>query len=105
MTKKMIWVEAYSHSPGWLNGTLADALEKIQNEINEYGPDAVFDYDANFHYDYDSSPSPQLSIRIQREETDEEYAKRVAYENKWKADVAERDRIEYERLKKQFEGK
>lgn len=70
MTKKMIWAKVYEHSPGWLDGTLAEALVKIQAEINEYGPNAIFNYDKDFYYPYDERPSPTIFIRVEREETD-----------------------------------
>lgn len=105
MAKKMIWGEVTSDSPSWLDGTLGEALKRIQYYINKYGSDARIDYNGDFYYPYESSPSPKISILIHREETDAEYAKRTAYEAKWQAEQAERDRVQYERLKKQFEGK
>ena len=78
-------------------GTLGEALEKIQGLIETYGEDAEIDT-----YTPRYSDSEYLGVYVQRLETDEEMAARIANEEIWEANWAERDRQEFERLKAKF---
>lgn len=105
MTKKIIKVVVEDVSPYEFDTTLSSVKEKVDELIKEHGPDAHLDWDPDHWFPYDSSPSPRFRIRIDREETDEEYKARLEQERKIKEDQDERDRKEFERLKKKFEAK
>ena len=74
-------------------GTLKSALENIQSLIDQFGEDAYIDY----------SDRESLGVYADRPETDKEMNKRIAMEEQWEKQKLERDRQEFERLRKQFE--
>lgn len=94
-------------------GTLQEIVKYFNELIQRYGPDATFVM----------SDDNECYICVEREETDEEYQKRIAKELKRKATRAakkiakeanltkediefeKKERIEYNRLKKKFEKK
>ena len=76
--------------------TLGGVLACVKRLIDEYGEDANIEFDAGYN-----NISEEVVYWIVREETDAEYACRIKSENK----KLEKDRKEYERLKKMFEEK
>ena len=78
--KKIITVSLSEISPYELEGTLADVRNQIQSWIEQYGPTARLNWDPDNWPQYNDSPSPQYDIRHDREETEEEYKKRLVYE-------------------------
>lgn len=101
MTKKMIRAVARDDVKYSLSGKLSEALEEIQKLIEEHGADATLDIDkeCEAYSDYEYA---YARVYIMREETDEEYAKRVAQEKKYAEQREQQDREAYERLKKKF---
>lgn len=100
--KKIIRVKVDHISPSSLPSTLSGVKDFISGLIEEYGPDALFDWDP-YHWEaYDNNPSPRYDVIIRREETDEEYAKRVQEENIRKEEQDKREKAEFERLSKKF---
>jgi hypothetical protein len=83
--------------------TLANIKETVDGWIKEYGPDARIDYCATGFDRYDDSP--QYSIQVDREETDEEQAIRISREERNKIEQDGRDRAEFERLAQKFKDK
>lgn len=81
-------------------GTLGHLENLVAHWVEEYGKDARLDYAREGYTQY--SDSPQFQILVRREETDEEYEKRVIEERRWTANREEQDRQEYERLSKKF---
>ena len=101
--KKRIITETKTDvSPYDFETSLGDLYARIGHWIQKYGHDARLDWDPNFHYPYEQSPSPRFNIQVQREETDTECEARVAAEKAAKDAREARDRAEFERLKKQF---
>ncbi len=100
--KKIISVEVDTMSPSDFEGTLADARQKINELIDEYGPVARLDWNRYFYYDYATQPSPRFELYVDREETDEEFEKRVVQEKKLEAEQEKRDRKELVRLQKKL---
>ncbi len=100
--KKIITVSLSEISPYELEGTLADVRNQIQSWIEQYGPTARLNWEPDHWPQYNDSPSPQYSIRHDREETEEEYKKRLAHEAIQKSIQDERDRKEFERLSKKL---
>lgn len=89
-------------SPYEFDTTLGKVLTRIQDLVDEYGADATLDWNPNFYHPYDHDPSPRFSIYKKREETDKEYADRMA---KSKADNAARearDQAEFARLSAKY---
>ena len=84
-----------------IDGTLGDALVKIQELIVQYGAATRIEcaddtYEDNWRRVY---------VFPERYETDAEMAVRIANEERAELYQAERDRREFERLRAQFEGK
>lgn len=100
--KKIITVSLSEVSPYELEGTLADAANQIQRWIEQYGPTARLNWEPDHWPQYNDSPSPQYNISHDREETSEEYNKRIKHEEIQKAIQDDRDRKEFERLAKKF---
>ncbi len=90
-------------SPYELEGTLVDLRNRLNDWIDSYGPTAKLDWDAHFQYEYDPSPSPRFNIVNDREETDEEFDKRLVKEAHDRQLRETAERVEFERLKKKFE--
>lgn len=102
MTKKIVTVCDREMHPYDIEGSLKDALALIKDLIEEYGEDTKLNWNPYNHYPYDSEPTPIFEILINREETDEEYSKRLEQEAKYKAAQEARDRAAYEELKKKY---
>lgn len=89
-------------SPYEFETSLGDLHARIGQWIAKFGHDARLDWDAHFHYEYDSSPSPRFSILRDREETDTEFTIRVAQEKAAQEARGAGERAEYERLQAKF---
>jgi hypothetical protein len=103
--KKIITVSVSEVSPYEFEGTLVDLRNQLYAWIDLYGPTARISWDPDHWPQYNDSPSPQYDIMVSREETDEEYNKRIKEEAVQKSVQEERDRKEFERLAKKFGGK
>ncbi len=82
--------------------TLGELRKMVDELIDVHGKDAYFDFDRNHYYDYDNNPTPIYSLRMNRLETDEEYATRVGQDNAITAQREAKERQEYERLRAKF---
>jgi len=100
--KRIIAVQVTDISPYEFEGTLAQIKSQIDSWLQSHGPEARIEWEPDYWPQYNDSPSPRFNLKIEREETDTEYSMRVAKEKEHKAALTERDRKEYERLKKQF---
>jgi hypothetical protein len=90
-------------SPYEFEVTLKALKERVQGWIATYGEDAYIDYS---HNGYDQwSDSPCFEIRVDRDETTEETARRLETEEELSSQRAAFERAEYERLAKKYEGK
>lgn len=103
ISKKIITTDVDTISPYELASTLNNLKEQIDRWIASYGPDARLNYDRNGSDPY--SDSPEFQIQVQREETDEEYEKRIRDEKEWIDSRDKHDRKEFERLQKKFGAK
>ena len=93
-------IRAYTgHDVDIKYGTLKAALAEIQSLIATYGEEATIEA-----YTPAYSDSEYLGVYAKREETDEEMADRIYYEEENEAWRAKREAEEYERLKKKFGG-
>lgn len=95
MTKKTISLLADEFRAYDWDGTLATLKDSVEKCIAKHGADASVEF-----YSYDGSCDVQIYVK--REETDEEYQKRIEIE---KVHAEHRERIErtqYEALKKKY---
>lgn len=90
-------------SPYEFDNTLGEIRKKIDAWIIEYGTDAYLDYCSYGYQDY--SDTPGYHLKRKRLETDAEFAARVEQERVQSDMRTAHERAEYERLRKQFEGK
>lgn len=98
--RKQVWEEQTTLDFDY--DTLGQALKRIEEAIAYYGADAkIFEEGES----YSNSDRKYLRVKTQRLENDAEYNKRIAYEEQWTAQQVDRDRAEFERLKKQFGDK
>jgi hypothetical protein len=104
-SKKIITVMVNDVSTWELEGKLSDVSALIQEWIKKYGADARLNWDPDYWPQYNDSPSPRYEIKIDREETDAEYEKRIEAENFSKNLHEAREREEFERLQKKFGAK
>lgn len=102
MKKAIKQVKVDQISPYNLDRTLGEIKVYIDELIGAYGADARFDWNPNFYYDYDNSPSPIFNVIIDREETDEEFAARCKKEEERANEVNAQERAEFERLSAKF---
>lgn len=102
MTKLIVSKIVDTYSPYELHGTALSVLGFVTSLIEKYGETVRLEYEPNHYELYDRDPSPRFVVKISQEETDEEYETRINQENLYKAQRIERDRVEFERLKKQF---
>lgn len=87
-------------SPYEFEGTLEEVRKRIGEWIEQYGRDATISWDPYRHHAYEHSPSPTYYIHKQRDETDEEWQKRLA-DIKAREDAQHaRNLAEFERLQK-----
>lgn len=70
---------------------LGDVLRVVMNLIEKYGPETQIEFDSGYN-------NIDERLLLSREETDKEYEERIKKENK----IVEKERREYERLKKKF---
>lgn len=77
--------------------SLSDLRKSIDIWITEYGSNAIL-------VDKDVSGHQRLVIQEEREETDDEYNRRLRDEQYYREYVEKRDRENYERLKAKYEG-
>jgi hypothetical protein len=75
------------------------AIEELQNIRRDYGTELRIQRQS-----YDYEPGEYWAVMGDRDETDKEMRTRIAQEEKWEADQAERDRRDFERLKAKFGG-
>lgn len=101
-SKKIIAEERTSMSPGDLEGPLGSLAKRIQEYIEDFGPDAYLEWDQYNHYPYSREASPIYRLKIEREESDEEFSKRLAEESARQAIIDTREKEEFERLQKKF---
>ena len=101
-SKILINVTVDTISPYDFDTTLGNLKAHIDRLVEEYGADAQLDWDSNHWEQYDTNPSPQYVLRIQREETDAEYAERREKIKKYDKLTEEHDRAEFERLQAKF---
>jgi len=101
-TKRIITETKDQISPYDFETSLGNLHARIGQLMLEHGHTATLDWNPDFHYPYDQSPSPRFNIIVRREETEKEYETRISYENAIKEASEARDRAEFERLKKQY---
>jgi hypothetical protein len=77
-----------------------DLVKELEEMIQKYGPSVYID---DYYYAYDETK--YQAYYFKRLENDAEYEKRMQQEAVWEQKKADQDKAEYERLKKQFEGK
>jgi hypothetical protein len=106
MTKRKILNLKVDHVSNYeFEGTLANIQERVQDLINEHGPEARLEYNPRFYYDYDNEPSPRYEVVISREETDAEAKQRLMKEAEEIRKRNEHERKEFERLAKKYGAK
>lgn len=71
--------------------TLKDLLEDVQELIAKFGDDVIVEFENGW-----------VQLMIPREETDEEYSKRIIHEQQVKDCQRRRDMDQYESLKKKL---
>lgn len=103
--KKVISVMLTDVSPYELEGTLGEVQATINRWITEHGIDSRLNWDPDYWPQYNDSPSPRYEIKINREETDEEFDKRIKHEALQQSQQEARELAELERLQKKFAGK
>ena len=95
--RKMVQARAYYLDLDY--ETLADARKEIDRLIAEYGETAVI---KTYQESWDDTD--RLGVFVDRAETDDEMAKRIAQEERYEKDQAEWDRREFDRLKAKLGG-
>lgn len=100
--KNTISVMVDTISPYELDSKVSNVIDRLKSYIDEHGPDVRLDW-GKYHYEaYDTEPSPRYRVLVNRLETDEEYARRLAEEATQQQAREARDRAEFERLQKMF---
>jgi len=89
--KRIITATLTEVSPYELEGTLADVRDLLDRWIREHGQEAKLNWDPDNWPQYNDSPSPQYEIKIDREETDDEYNRRIVAEDIQRSTQEERD--------------
>ena len=92
--RKNVTVSAHTFSPYDFEGTLEDLLKEVKALIGTFGSKARLDYDRYHHEAYSSEASPQFQILVSREETEEEYHRRVGVEKSLDDDREARERAD-----------
>ena len=103
--KKVISVCCDDVSPYELEGMLANVRDQIQSWIEKYGPTASLSWDGYHREPYSTEPSPRFEIKINREEIDEEFDKRIEREALQQSQQEARELAELERLQTKFGAK
>jgi hypothetical protein len=96
--RKKVWREATSLDMEF--SSLDSVIAELQSYRNQYGAHTRIE---KRHYDY--SDRVYYAVMCERDETDQEMARRIREEERWEADKAARDRVEFERLKAKFGDK
>ena len=79
--------------------TLGSVLQQVKQLIKEYGKDAKI----MCHGDaYSNSDKEYMYVYMDEPETDDEMAKRIAYEEKWAKKAEEHEAREFKRLQAKF---
>jgi hypothetical protein len=90
----------FSDFDGLSPSEVSDMMLKLDHEYNKFDT-LYFDVDTdNFEY---GESFPVINLYGKRDETDEEYQKRLREEEGIKERKKEKRRMEYEKLKKEFE--
>jgi cell fate regulator YaaT (PSP1 superfamily) len=82
--------------------TLEQVLKTVEKLIQQYGKDAKI---ISRTEPYSNSDRKYMCIYTDEPETDEEMAKRIAYEEKYAKIAEERDAAEFKRLQEKFGAK
>ena len=82
-----------------VEGKLSDLLKEVKRLIKDYGPDAYIDGQTDA---YSNSDRETFYVFTMVPETDEQYNKRIAYEEKWSKESEDRDVAEFKRLPAKF---
>lgn len=77
--------------------TLGQILENITKSINEYGKDAKVSLNT-----YSYTTDTYYAINMMKPETDQQYNKRIAEEEKYYKQQEDRDAAEFKRLSEKF---
>lgn len=85
-------------------GTLSRIRDRLEDLINQHGPDASLNYDPHFYYDYDHEPTPRYEVYVERDETDDEVKVRLLQNAEHIRKREEAEKAEFERLSKKFGG-
>jgi len=94
MKKQMRFVRNHNITPS-TSGTLKELKEAI----------AAIDFPEDWKYDIECGEDYfEIELHEQREETDDELARRAQQQNEWIAQQEEREKKEFERLKQKFEN-
>lgn len=80
--------------------TLGDVLKQVQGYVEAYGADAYIDRHC---YAYEDREYDFVMMKVP--ETDKEMEARIAQEEKFEKECQERDKANYERLKKIYDAK
>lgn len=97
-TKRLIKVDTLSRYD--LEGKVSAIILRLESVIEEHGSDAEIDIYAQEVYG-----SIEMEVKINRPESDAERRVRLAMERNSAEQMRERRRQEFEKLKKEFEGK
>lgn len=92
-------------SPGDFEGLLGNLQSLVDELVQEHGPTATIRWDPDNWLPYDESPTPVYRLTVEREETEEEFAKRLDTIAENEAKTLARDLAEFERLKLKLTGK
>ena len=100
--KRKVTVTLTDVSPYELEGPLKRLKEQIEQWIKDHGEDAYLDWDPHHYESYDPNPSPRFNLKMDRDETEDEYDDRVEKERKHASMIEERERQELERLQQKY---
>jgi hypothetical protein len=106
--RRIITETLYELSPGRLDGSLEEAIQYLQELKNDYqdrlvpGSSLRLDWCRDFWYNYDPAPTPMYLLKLDRPESDAEYATRIERESAQQQARELAERAEYERLAKKF---
>lgn len=92
-------------SPYEFEGDITAVQSRLNDWIVKYGPTVKLSWDPDNWEPYAESPSPIYRIMHDREETDEEFAKRLDTIAENEAKTLAHDLAEFERLKVKLTGK
>jgi hypothetical protein len=103
MTKRNKIREKAEDISTWeFEGPLSLVLKRIQELIEQHGPDARLDYNEHFYYDYDNEPTPRFELYVEREENDAEFKQRLFFQAEHIRKHEEAEKAEFERLQAKF---